>query len=199
MSSTPTPDAQQQQQQQQQLRSVDEGDSWTTAKATDSIKNTQPITSPTGHKKATGSIQIPPSRAHALAMANAAAAAAAASGVPAPTAAPAAAAPSSSSRRTPGQPRNKLHGSSRRFEQDYAILPNCLLGSGASGSVYVCTSRRNPSHEYAVKRIDKSTNSLDEDLFHEEIRILSTVRHRNIIRLKDVYETDNDIHIVTEL
>ena len=65
--------------------------------------------------------------------------------------------------------------------------------------MYVCTSLRHPSHEYAVKVIAKADNHLDEEAFHEEIKILSTIKHTNIIRLKDVYETAAEIFIVTEL
>lgn len=133
-------------------------------------------------------IQIPPSRAHLLAQQQAAAAAAALAGQSS------LAAPVRSSQR-----RNKLHGSTRRFDQDYVLLPEYLLGSGASGTVYVCTSRRHPTHEYAVKVIKTDQVQLDTDKMREEMQILATIRHRNIIRLKDVYQTDDTIHIVTEL
>jgi hypothetical protein len=154
------------------------------------LMNAHTVTNPPEEHKAQGVVQIPPSRAFALAHADA------------PTATASAPAPRSASGSTSAQPvrRNKLHGTSRRFEQDYKLLPNCMLGSGASGSVYVCTSMRDPSHEYAVKIIPKSSNDLDPSLFREEMQILSTIRHRNIIRLKDVYESSNgDVHIVTEL
>jgi len=146
-----------------------------------------------GGSSSGGSITIPPSRAWKLAHANAAAATSgvASTGSAAPTSAPAA----PSVRRVP---RNKLHGSSRTFEQDYTLLPQYLLGSGASGSVYVCTSRRNPTHEYAVKVIKKDAD-LDQSKWRSEMQLLAKVRHRNIIRLRDVYESATHIHIVTQL
>jgi serine/threonine protein kinase len=144
---------------------------------------------PEGHKKAGSSVTIPPSRAWKLAHA-----------VHAGSSSSAGSSTSSSTttRRAPPARRNKLHGNSRAFEQDYTLLPHYLLGSGASGSVYVCTSRRNPKHEYAVKVINRDAD-MDETAWREEMQLLATVRHRNIIRLKDVYETPSTIHIVTEL
>ena len=65
--------------------------------------------------------------------------------------------------------------------------------------MFVCTSRRNPTHEYAVKLIKKEDVAIDESKFAEEMAILATIRHRNIIRLRDVYETPTEIAIVTEL
>ena len=73
----------------------------------------------------------------------------------------------SSSSSHPALRRNKLHGSSRRFEQDYNLLKDCLLGSGASGRVYVCTSKRHPTHEYAVKIIKLDDSQIDLEKFQE--------------------------------
>lgn len=65
--------------------------------------------------------------------------------------------------------------------------------------MFVCTSRRNPTREFAVKLIKKEDVAIDESKFAEEMAILATIRHRNIIRLRDVYETPTEIAIVTEL
>jgi len=50
-----------------------------------------------------------------------------------------------------------------------------------------------------IKKHRDGCDELDRAKFDEEMRILATIRHRNIIRLKDVYEDTISIKIVTEL
>jgi len=84
-----------------------------------------------------------------------------------------------------------------RFEDQYEILEE--LGRGAFAVVYRC-EERGTGNAYAVKIIGKKSlkkASLDE-LGHE-VEILKKVKHPGVIMLKDVYETEENLYIVTEL
>lgn len=77
-----------------------------------------------------------------------------------------------------------------------------IIGQGSSSVCYRCLNTRS-SREYAVKVIDKRkvlihSPTLVAQLLRE-IDILRTLEHPNIIRLYDVFETDQDISVVTEL
>ena len=51
--------------------------------------------------------------------------------------------------------------------------------------------------EYAVKIMERKNVCMDEHKFNEEIKVLSKLRHPNIIRLHDVYKTKQQILVVT--
>ena len=53
----------------------------------------------------------------------------------------------------------------------------------------------------AVKVIDKRlfTSSFNLKNLHSEIEIMKKVKHRNIVQLHDVYQTTNNMYIITEL
>jgi len=72
-----------------------------------------------------------------------------------------------------------------------------VLGSGSFGIVRRCTNRKT-GEELAVKTIAKSKIN-DVETLKREISILQEVHHPHIIRLVDVYEDFESIHLVTEL
>jgi len=73
------------------------------------------------------------------------------------------------------------------------------LGRGSFGEVKVAINIHT-EREVAIKIIDKSVGKSEEELnqLQEEIRILSLLNHKNVVRLYDVIETDSNTYIVME-
>jgi len=74
-----------------------------------------------------------------------------------------------------------------------------LLGRGSFATVYLYT-RRNDNKDFAVKVLQKKALT-DEDSgkIKEEIKIMKSTDHPNIVSLIDVYESKTKIQIVIEL
>lgn len=75
-----------------------------------------------------------------------------------------------------------------------------LLGQGSYASVYF-GKVINSSQEVAVKVIDKRifTSSYNLRSIQSEIDIMKKMRHASIVQLHDVYQTANNMYIITEL
>lgn len=75
-----------------------------------------------------------------------------------------------------------------------------LLGQGSYASVYRGKVIET-GQPVAVKVIDKRifTSSFNLKNLHSEIDIMKRVNHRNIVKLFDVFQTNNNMYIVTEL
>ena len=79
--------------------------------------------------------------------------------------------------------------------KDYNIFPQ-VIGAGSYGSVRECmhiiTGER-----FAVKTIDKSKiNRLDH--LQREVELLQLMNHRSIMRLVDIYEDEQYVHMVSD-
>merc|ERR1711934_665263 len=72
------------------------------------------------------------------------------------------------------------------------------LGRGAFSVVKEATSKRS-GKKYAVKIIEKQNAGQDMACLRTEMEILKSVRHRNIIALKEILEYDQTLYIVTEI
>jgi serine/threonine-protein kinase ULK/ATG1 len=76
---------------------------------------------------------------------------------------------------------------------------NNLLGKGSFASVFLgrLISDDSPA---AVKVIDKKifANQYNLKNIHCEIEIMKKMEHENIVKLLDVYQTSNNMYIVTE-
>jgi calcium-dependent protein kinase len=82
------------------------------------------------------------------------------------------------------------------IRDDYLI--GKILGSGAFGEVRLCTHRKTGAKR-AVKIIKKSfLQGKEETRFLQEIEILKTMDHPNIVRLFEVYQDPKRYFIVTE-
>ena len=87
----------------------------------------------------------------------------------------------------------------KRIEK-YQFSLKQLLGQGSYASVYrgkvIATGE-----SVAVKVIDKRifTSSFNLKNLHSEIEIMKKVSHRNIVKLHDVFQTANNMYIVTEI
>lgn len=99
---------------------------------------------------------------------------------------------------TDSPPSGFVSEGSRGDFQDHFILGK-HLGQGAFATVYECKEKET-GHMYAVKVVSNSMLS-DENMvaMERELEILKRVRHPNIISLKDIYRSELDIYIVTDL
>ena len=86
-------------------------------------------------------------------------------------------------------------GSSSNIFSHYYIFPT-VLGEGRYGSVRECM-HLNTKQYYAVKSIKKSKIHIAH--LQRELYLLSKINHKNIMRLVDVFEDAEFVHIITEI
>jgi serine/threonine protein kinase len=79
--------------------------------------------------------------------------------------------------------------------QDYDVCPQ-VIGTGNYGSVRECMNLMT-GERFAVKTIDKSKIGRLDHL-QREIELLQMMNHRSIMRLVDIYEDSDYVHIVTD-
>ncbi|CAM9535069.1 unnamed protein product, partial [Ascophyllum nodosum] len=84
-----------------------------------------------------------------------------------------------------------------KVEEKYTIDMKRPLGRGHYGLVRRCVDNTT-GEAFAIKSIRKSRVSRVENLLRE-VQILRRVSHPNIIELRDVYEDETNVHLVTEL
>ena len=73
------------------------------------------------------------------------------------------------------------------------------LGEGAFGSVRIAHKTINPNRNFAIKSILRTSIIGEEADLKQELSILFSVDHLNIVRLYEVYLDHKYIHLVTEL
>ncbi|KAL3783719.1 hypothetical protein ACHAW5_008799 [Stephanodiscus triporus] len=83
------------------------------------------------------------------------------------------------------------------IEDKYHVDPR-ILGAGHHGSVRQCNDRAT-GQRFAVKSIRKDDPHVKPDGLSREIALLREMRHGSIIRLVDVFEDADYVHIVTDL
>lgn len=92
---------------------------------------------------------------------------------------------------------NSLHQQGEiSIAQTYQILPQ-ITGHGAAGQVRKCIHHQT-FQLCAVKTIPKNRIQ-QKDRIYREIAFLKQANHPNIVSLYDVYEDENEVHIVTEI
>lgn len=81
----------------------------------------------------------------------------------------------------------------------YNINPT-VLGSGTYGKVFLASLKSNPNIKFAIKTLPKSKLS-DSNLndIKEEIKILQTLDHPNIIKYIETFENKKNMYLVMEL
>lgn len=93
-------------------------------------------------------------------------------------------------------PRNR---DSNAFRQQYKTLQQ--LGKGHFATVYLCVERSS-GMQYAVKRFDKrpgDSGKSQTDGLQQEIGVLKSVSHPNMLCLKDTFDEDDGVYLVLEL
>ncbi|XP_047003916.1 calcium/calmodulin-dependent protein kinase type IV-like [Schistocerca americana] len=81
----------------------------------------------------------------------------------------------------------------KRLEDCYIL--GDVIGRGASSTVYKCLYKG--KKEYACKVINKTR--LVRSAAMKQLPILRTLRHPNIVQLRDVLETESEVQLVAEL
>jgi len=90
----------------------------------------------------------------------------------------------------------KIEKVGESFEEVYTVGKE--LGSGAFSVVKSCTHKET-GEEFAVKIIRKENVKQDLHRLAIEMQVLESVKHPNIIELKEVFETPSMLYIVTEV
>lgn len=104
---------------------------------------------------------------------------------------------STTSSTPPSPPPVCITGKFSNIEHKYHIDPK-VLGTGHHGSVRRCIERTT-RQRYAVKSIRKSDPAVKIGGLHREIMLLDQMKHASIIQLRDVFEDEEYLHLVTEL
>mmetsp|Transcript_5860 Transcript_5860/g.14254 ORF Transcript_5860/g.14254 Transcript_5860/m.14254 type:complete len:557 (-) Transcript_5860:138-1808(-) len=87
----------------------------------------------------------------------------------------------------------------RRLEEDYELFPKKVLGEGCNGLVIMAKGRHD-GRKYALKKIDKSSVAPRQlRQLVAEVEIYLTLDHPYIAALRDVYETETELMLLTEL
>lgn len=82
------------------------------------------------------------------------------------------------------------------FFNKYDIIEE--IGEGAQAKVYLAQNKQN-LNEFAVKVIDKSSiTPKDLNLIYNEIEIMNSIDHPNIVKMIEIFETKENIFIVLE-
>ncbi|QSS62369.1 hypothetical protein I7I51_04547 [Histoplasma capsulatum] len=86
-----------------------------------------------------------------------------------------------------------------KFRKQYRILQQ--LGKGHFASVYLCVER-STGDKYAVKRFERrpgDSQRADNDGLKQEIAVLMSVNHPNVLCLKDTFDESDGVYLVLEL
>ncbi|KZF26892.1 cytochrome P450 [Xylona heveae TC161] len=85
------------------------------------------------------------------------------------------------------------------FRQKYTIVEQ--LGKGHFAIVYLCVEKET-GHRYAVKKFEKRPGQAEKtktEGLHQEIAVLMSVSHPNMLCLKDTFDEDDGVYLVVEL
>lgn len=92
----------------------------------------------------------------------------------------------------------RYHKAPRELDNDYELTGK-ILGSGASGDVRLGTSRVQPSRFVAIKTFDFKFFTEDKlDELKSELKILLCMDYPLVVRLLDVYESEDTLDLVME-
>jgi serine/threonine protein kinase len=91
----------------------------------------------------------------------------------------------------------------RSLSEDYVVDHTRILGRGMTGTVKLCHSQSDPKRQYALKSFckDHGAGGVSEQqstFLRTEAEVYLTLDHPNIVRLQDVYEDQDAIHLVME-
>lgn len=107
--------------------------------------------------------------------------------------------PSISLRSSPSR-RFGLFGGGRRIEEFYDIRDE--IGRGTCGRVHVALHRKT-GEAWAVKMIETRkfglTPGLSPNELIQEADVLRTISHPNVVRLQDIFQSQNALYLVMEL
>ena len=70
-----------------------------------------------------------------------------------------------------------------------------VIGEGSFGVVYLAQESKS-GHLVAIKKMKRKYNSWEECMNLREVRSLRKIRHQNIIKLREVFREENQLHLV---
>ena len=73
-----------------------------------------------------------------------------------------------------------------------------MLGQGAFGKVVLTHNKHNPDHKVAIKVLNKYTLGAAMDLIHDEVAMLTSLDHPNIVKYYETYIDERYIYLVME-
>jgi len=82
------------------------------------------------------------------------------------------------------------------LEKYYELLEH--LGSGTFATVRAAKEKATEK-KYAIKIIDKKAMGPKQDMMMREVEILKQVKHSNVIKLKELFESPQKLYLVMEL
>lgn len=88
---------------------------------------------------------------------------------------------------------------SSRFRQQYQIVEH--LGKGHFASVFLCVERATGA-KYAVKRFERrlrDSQKYDTNSLQQEISVLMSVNHPNVLCLKGTFDESDGVYLILEL
>ena len=88
-----------------------------------------------------------------------------------------------------------IQKNTKKIEEVYKIAKK-PIGTGAYGVVSLC-QHRETKQERAVKKVPKKKIK-NMDRFKQEITILQTLDHPNVLKLFEYFEDDKNVYLVTE-
>lgn len=97
----------------------------------------------------------------------------------------------------PSQQKKKRQGATSQIKKKYKIETN-ILGSGAFGKVFLASSVADADFKVAIKVISKKKIGDEIDQLLDEINILKSLDHPNIVKYYETYENQKYMYIVME-
>jgi calcium-dependent protein kinase len=97
----------------------------------------------------------------------------------------------------------RYHRGQHKLEDDY-VMSEIVLGAGTGGDVRLGTSIAQPGQKVAVKSFRLDRVDMDHQNYKESCQLVWEVEnymcmdHQHIAKLLDVYETEQDLHLVME-
>ena len=73
-----------------------------------------------------------------------------------------------------------------------------MLGAGSFGKVFLAEAINSPDFKVAIKAVSKKKIGDDIKQLKEEIKILQTLDHPNIVKYYETYENRDYLYIVME-
>jgi hypothetical protein len=80
---------------------------------------------------------------------------------------------------------------------DFSSVPK-EIGKGAFGQVVVTHSVADPGFKVAVKIMNKASYSINLEYLDDEIAILNSLDHPNIVNYLEKYEDEDDVCLIME-